>query len=39
MKLDLGVDLLAKLRGVRYYCGLPIDARSITDEILRQEAI
>ncbi|MEP7362367.1 MAG: 2-oxoacid:acceptor oxidoreductase subunit alpha [Acidobacteriota bacterium] len=39
MKLDLDVPRLAKLRGVRYYCGLPIDARSITDEILRQEAL
>jgi 2-oxoglutarate/2-oxoacid ferredoxin oxidoreductase subunit alpha len=39
MKLDLDVARLSKLRGVRYYCGLPIDARSITDEILRQEAV
>jgi len=38
MKLDLDPGRLAKLRGVRYYTGLPIDARSITDEILRQEA-
>ncbi|HZO55573.1 MAG TPA: 2-oxoacid:acceptor oxidoreductase subunit alpha [Bryobacteraceae bacterium] len=39
MKLDLDLTHLAKLRGVRYYCGLPIDARSITDEILRQESL
>ena len=39
MKLDLDLARVAKLRGVRYYCGLPIDARSITDEILRQEAL
>ena len=39
MKLDLELERLARLRGIRYYCGLPIDARSITDEILRQEAL
>ena len=37
MKLDLNPDRIAKLRSVRHYNGLPIDARSITDEILVQE--
>jgi 2-oxoglutarate ferredoxin oxidoreductase subunit alpha len=37
LKLDLPTDQLGKLRSVRHYNGLPIDARSITDEILLQE--
>ena len=37
MRLDLGVDLVAKLRSVRYYGGLPLDARTVTDDILKQE--
>ena len=30
-------DLIAKLRSMRYYGGLPLDARTVTDEIVRQE--
>ena len=30
-------DLIARLRSVRYYGGLPLDARTVTDEIVRQE--
>jgi len=37
MRLDLSVDLVAKLRSVRYYGGLPLDARTVTDDILKQE--
>jgi 2-oxoglutarate ferredoxin oxidoreductase subunit alpha len=37
LKLDLPVSELEKLRSVRHYNGLPIDARSITDEIMKQE--
>ena len=37
MKLDLTVDLVAKLRSVRYYGGLPLDARTVTDDVLKQE--
>ena len=37
LKLDLAVADIAKLRSVRHYNGLPIDARSITDEIISQE--
>jgi 2-oxoglutarate/2-oxoacid ferredoxin oxidoreductase subunit alpha len=37
LKLDLAVANIAKLRSVRHYNGLPIDARSITDEIISQE--
>ena len=37
MKLEFDVDLLAKLRSLRYYGGLPLDARTVTDEIVHQE--
>jgi 2-oxoglutarate ferredoxin oxidoreductase subunit alpha len=37
MRLDLDADLIAKLRSVRYYGGLPLDARTVTDDIVRQE--
>jgi 2-oxoglutarate/2-oxoacid ferredoxin oxidoreductase subunit alpha len=37
LKLDVAVPEIAKLRSVRHYNGLPIDARSITDEIISQE--
>jgi 2-oxoglutarate ferredoxin oxidoreductase subunit alpha len=37
MRLEFEVDLLAKLRSVRYYGGLPLDARTVTDEIVKQE--
>jgi 2-oxoglutarate ferredoxin oxidoreductase subunit alpha len=37
LKLDLPPQEVAKLRSVRHYTGLPIDARSITDEIVSQE--
>ena len=38
VRLDVGAALTPRLRHVRHYDGLPIDARTITDEILRQEA-
>jgi 2-oxoglutarate ferredoxin oxidoreductase subunit alpha len=37
LRLDVAVPEIAKLRSVRHYNGLPIDARSITDEIISQE--
>jgi 2-oxoglutarate/2-oxoacid ferredoxin oxidoreductase subunit alpha len=37
MRLELDVDLIAKLRSLRYYGGLPLDARTVTDEIVKQE--
>ena len=37
MRLELEVDLIAKLRSVRYYGGLPLDARTVTDEVVKQE--
>jgi 2-oxoglutarate ferredoxin oxidoreductase subunit alpha len=37
MKLELSPERCAKLRHVLHYSGLPIDARSVTDDILSQE--
>ncbi len=37
LRLDIAVPEIAKLRSVRHYNGLPIDARSVTDEIISQE--
>ncbi|MGH9568381.1 MAG: 2-oxoacid:acceptor oxidoreductase subunit alpha, partial [Candidatus Angelobacter sp.] len=37
LKLDLTPDQVNKLRRVLHYNGLPIDARSVTDEIISQE--
>lgn len=37
MRLDLAPEDAAKLRSVRYYGGLPLDARTVTDEVVRQE--
>jgi 2-oxoglutarate ferredoxin oxidoreductase subunit alpha len=37
LKLDIAIEEISKLRSVRHYNGLPIDARSITDDIITQE--
>jgi len=37
MRLELDAELLARLRSVRYYGGLPLDARTVTDNIVGQE--
>jgi 2-oxoglutarate ferredoxin oxidoreductase subunit alpha len=37
LKLDIAIEEISKLRSVRHYNGLPIDARSITDNIIVQE--
>ncbi len=37
LKMDLPAEEIARLRSVRHYNGLPIDARSITDDIVSQE--
>jgi len=37
LRMDLDPALSTKLRSVRHYSGLPIDARSVTDSILAQE--
>lgn len=37
LKLDLSSEQVVKLRSVRHYNGLPVDARSLTDDIISQE--
>jgi hypothetical protein len=37
MRLDLTPERVAKLRSVLHYNGLPLDARSVTDDVLAQE--
>jgi 2-oxoglutarate ferredoxin oxidoreductase subunit alpha len=37
MRLELDVELIAKLRSLRYYGGLPLDARTVTDQVVKQE--
>jgi 2-oxoglutarate ferredoxin oxidoreductase subunit alpha len=37
MRMDLATERLQKLRSIRHYIGLPIDGRSVTTELLKQE--
>jgi 2-oxoglutarate ferredoxin oxidoreductase subunit alpha len=37
MRMDLSPERIAKLRSVLHYNGLPIDARSVSDDVLFQE--
>jgi len=37
LKLDIPAEDMVGLRSVRHYNGLPIDARSVTDDIISQE--
>ena len=39
MRLEFDPADIAKLRSVRYYGGLPLDARTLTEEIVRQEGL
>ena len=39
MRLDLPAELMVRLRGLRYYTGLPLDARSVTDHIVAEEGL
>ncbi len=39
LKLDVTIERAAKLRSIRYYSGLPMDAQSLTDEIVKQEEL
>jgi 2-oxoglutarate ferredoxin oxidoreductase subunit alpha len=39
MRMDLAPHLSTKLRSVLHFNGLPIDARSVTDDILAQEGL
>ena len=37
MRMEFSPERIAKLRSVRHYSGLPIDARSVTDDVVKQE--
>jgi len=39
LKLDLRAEDVVKLRSIRHFNGLPIDARSVTDDLVTQEGI
>ena len=39
LKLDLAAEQITKLRSLRHFNGLPIDARSVTDELVMQEGL
>jgi 2-oxoglutarate ferredoxin oxidoreductase subunit alpha len=39
LKLDLPAEEIMKLRSIRHFNGLPIDARSVTDDLVTQEGI
>ena len=39
MRLEMAPENIARLRSVRYYGGLPLDARTVTDDIVRQEGL
>jgi 2-oxoglutarate ferredoxin oxidoreductase subunit alpha len=39
MRMELDAEQIDKLRSVRYYGGLPLDARAVTDEIVTQEGL
>ena len=37
LRLELGSEEVKKLRTIRYYTGLPLDARTVTDAIVAEE--
>ncbi len=39
IKLDIRAEDVVRLRSIRHFNGLPIDARSITDELVTQEGL
>ena len=39
LKLDLKPEDVVKLASIRHFNGLPIDARSITDDLVSQEGL
>ena len=39
LKLDLDADQTTKLRSIRYFGGLPLDARTVTDDLVTQEGV
>ena len=39
LKLDLPAECVAKLRSIRHFDGLPLDARTVTDKLVLQEEV
>ena len=39
LRLEMTGEQISKLRSIRYYGGLPLDARTVTDEVVKQEGI
>ena len=39
LKLDLAAEQIVKLRSIRHFNGLPLDARTVTDHLVTQEGI
>ena len=39
MRLEFSTEEIAKLASIRYYGGMPLDARTITDEFVMQEGL
>jgi len=39
LKLDIRAEDVVRLRSIRHFNGLPIDARSITDDLVTQEGV
>ena len=39
IRADCPAEMVSRLRSVRYYGGLPVDSRTITDSILEQEGL
>ncbi len=37
MRMDFDAEDIAKLRSMKYYGGLPLDARTVTDDVVHQE--
>jgi 2-oxoglutarate/2-oxoacid ferredoxin oxidoreductase subunit alpha len=37
MRLEFAAEDIAKLRSMKYYGGLPLDARTVTDDVVHQE--
>ena len=39
LRIDLTPERVLKLRSIRHYAGLPIDGRSVTSDMMKQEGV
>jgi 2-oxoglutarate/2-oxoacid ferredoxin oxidoreductase subunit alpha len=39
LRIDLTPQRVLKLRSIRHYAGLPIDGRSVTTDLMKQEGV